>query len=157
SHAATWLKIVEASGAAVLHDESIITAGAVPPTDRLRALAEKLRQQAADSFVTDSLALQWPEFADIVGVASGVLAISISQLHRSYIFWFRPEVERTVLWAGDPREAKQVENERLTPRNSFASWKELVKKRALPWSQAEVDGAQDFRSAIINFVLRRAE
>jgi light-regulated signal transduction histidine kinase (bacteriophytochrome) len=62
-----------------------------------------------------------------------------------------------VLWAGDPREAKQVENERLTPRNSFACWKELVKNRALPWTNAEVDGALDFRSAIINFVLRRAE
>ncbi len=114
-------------------------------------------QHGADSFVTDSLALQWPEFADIVDVASGVLAISISQLHSSYILWFRPEVVRTVLWAGDPREAKQVENERLTPRHSFASWKELVKGRAVAWSQAEVDGALDFRIAIINFVLRRAE
>jgi light-regulated signal transduction histidine kinase (bacteriophytochrome) len=156
-HAGTWLKIADATGAAVLHDDAIFTAGAVPPPDRLRVLADKLQQQSADSFVTDSLALQWPEFADIVDSASGVLAISISQLHPSYIFWFRPEVERTVLWAGDPREAKQVENERLTPRNSFASWKELVKNRAPSWSQAEIDGALDFRSAIINFVLRRAE
>ncbi len=78
-------------------------------------------------------------------------------MHPSYVLWFRPEVERTVLWAGDPREAKQVDNERLNPRNSFASWKEQVKGRALPWSQAEVDGAMDFRTAIINFVLRRAE
>ncbi|GFE81465.1 histidine kinase [Steroidobacter agaridevorans] len=157
NHADTWLKIANASGAAVLHDGSLFTAGVTPPQDRLRALTEKLHRQGADSFVTDSLGQQWPEFADIVDAASGVLAISISQLHSSYILWFRPEVERTVLWAGDPREAKQVENERLTPRNSFASWKELVKGRALPWSQAEIDGAVDFRSAIVNFVLRRAE
>jgi light-regulated signal transduction histidine kinase (bacteriophytochrome) len=156
AHADTWLKIVGASGAAVLHDDSVFTAGAVPATERLRALAKKLHQHGADSFVTDSLSQQWPEFADIVDVASGVLAISISQLHSSYIIWFRPEVERTVLWAGDPRD-KQIEDKRLTPRNSFASWKELVKGRALPWSQAEIEGAVDFRSAIINFVLRRAE
>lgn len=156
-HSHIWLKIAAANGAAVLHDDNLITAGPVPPPDRLRALAEKLRNDGAHSFATDSLAQQWPEFADIADVASGVLAISISQLHPSYIFWFRPEVERTVLWAGDPREAKQVQNEHLTPRHSFASWKELVKGRALPWSQAEVDGALDFRSAIINFVLRRAE
>jgi light-regulated signal transduction histidine kinase (bacteriophytochrome) len=62
-----------------------------------------------------------------------------------------------VLWAGDPREAKQLENERLTPRNSFASWKELVRGRSVAWSKAEIDGALDFRSAIINFVLRQAE
>lgn len=157
ANAAAWLKIADASGAAILHDDVLFTAGATPAPDRLRALAEKLQQRGTDSFVTDSLALQWPEFADIVDVASGMLAISISQLHPSYIFWFRPEVERTVLWAGDPREAKQVENERLTPRNSFTSWKELVKNRALPWSRAEIDGTLDFRSAIINFVLRRAE
>ena len=157
ANATTWLKIMDASGAAVLHEDLLFTAGAAPAPDRLRALAAKLQEQAADSFATDSLALQWPEFADLVAVASGVLAISISQLHPSYIFWFRGEVERTVLWAGDPREAKQVENERLTPRNSFASWKEQVKYRAPPWSQAEIDGALDFRSAIINFVLRRAE
>jgi chemotaxis family two-component system sensor kinase Cph1 len=157
AQASTWLKVAGASGAAILHDNSLFTAGATPPPDRLRALADKLHQQGADSFVTDRLGLQWPEFADIVDVASGVLAISISQLHSSYILWFRPEVERTVLWAGDPRAAKQVENERLTPRNSFSSWKERVKGQALPWSQAEVDSAVDFRSAIINFVLRRAE
>jgi chemotaxis family two-component system sensor kinase Cph1 len=157
AQASTWLKVVGASGAAILHDNSLFTAGATPPHDRLRALADKLHQQGVDSFVTDRLGLHWPEFADIVDVASGVLAISISQLHSSYILWFRPEVERTVLWAGDPRAAKQIENERLTPRNSFSSWKERVKGQALPWSQAEVDSAVDFRSAIINFVLRRAE
>lgn len=157
AHAGTWLELVEASGAAVLHDDLLFTAGATPASERLRTLAEKLRQQGADSFITDSLSLLWPEFADLVDVASGVLAISISQLHPSYIFWFRPEVQRTVLWAGDPRKAEQVHNEYLTPRNSFAIWKEQVQGRALPWSQAEHDGAVDFRSAIINFVLRRAE
>jgi light-regulated signal transduction histidine kinase (bacteriophytochrome) len=157
AHADTWLKIVGADGAAVLHDDLLFTAGVTPPSDRLRALADKLHQQGADSFVTDSLGQRWPEFADILDVASGVLAISISQLHSSYILWFRPEVVRTVLWAGDPREAKQVDHERLTPRNSFASWKELVKGRSVAWSKAEVDGAMDFRSAIINFVLRQAE
>jgi chemotaxis family two-component system sensor kinase Cph1 len=157
ANARTWLKMTGASGAAVLHDNSLFTAGAVPPPDRLRALASRLQQQGTDSFVTDHLALLWPEFSDLADVASGVLAISISQLHPSYVFWFRPEVQRTLLWAGDPREAKQLAHERLTPRSSFASWKELVKNRASPWSQAEIDGALDFRSAIINFVLRRAE
>ncbi|MBM0107434.1 GAF domain-containing protein [Steroidobacter sp. S1-65] len=157
ANANIWLKIADATGAAVLHDDTLFTAGVTPAPDRLRALAEQLQQRTADHFVTDSLVRQWPEFEDIVDVASGVLAISISQLHPSYILWFRPEVQRTVLWAGDPSAARQEENERLTPRHSFASWKERVKNRALPWSQAELDGALEFRNAIINFVLRRAE
>ncbi len=49
-HANTWLKIVSASGAAVLHDDLVFTAGTTPSMDRLRALADKLHQQGADSF-----------------------------------------------------------------------------------------------------------
>jgi chemotaxis family two-component system sensor kinase Cph1 len=156
-NSSTWLALTRATGAAVLHDEAIFTVGVTPPAARLRMLTEKLQAQAADSFVTDSLGLEWPEFADLGEVASGVLAISISQLHPSYIVWFRPEVERTLLWAGDPRKPVDVAHDRLHPRNSFASWKEQVKHRAPPWSQAEIDSALDFRAAIINFVLRRAE
>jgi light-regulated signal transduction histidine kinase (bacteriophytochrome) len=157
AHGRAWLALTEATGAAVLHDDGIYTAGVSPPAARLRMLTEKLQAQGAESFATDSLAVQWPEFADLAEVASGVLAISISQLHPSYIFWFRPEVRRTVLWAGDPRKPNEAAHERLHPRNSFASWQEQVKDRSLPWSQAEIDSALDFRNAIINFVLRRAE
>lgn len=153
-----WLKLANATGAAVIHDGSILTAGVTPSPARLRALAEKLQQLGVtDPFATDSLALQWPEFEDLVGVASGMLAISISQLHPSYICWFRPEAQRTVLWADDPRQSLHAAEERLHPRNSFAGWKELVKCRSLPWSQAEIDSTIDFRTAIVNFVLLRAE
>ena len=34
----------------------------------------------------------------------GLLAISISTLHRGYLIWFRPERLRLVLWAGDPQK-----------------------------------------------------
>jgi len=157
ANANIWLGLTGAAGAAVLHDDAIFTVGATPSAARLRMLTEKLQAQGTESFATDSLGLEWPDFADLSEVASGVLAISISQLHPSYIFWFRPEVERTVLWAGDPRKPTETVHDRLHPRLSFASWKEQVKNRALPWSQAEIDGALDFRNAIINFVLRRAE
>ena len=156
-NAHAWLRLVDATGAAVLHDDVLLTAGVTPPPSRLRELTAKLQAQGTDSFVTDRLALQWPEFEDLADIASGMLAISISQLHPSFIVWFRPEVHQTVLWAGDPRKPMDRDNERLHPRNSFASWKEQVKFRSLPWLQAEIDGALDFRSAIINLVLRRAE
>jgi light-regulated signal transduction histidine kinase (bacteriophytochrome) len=157
ANASTWLALTGATGAAVLHDEGIFTVGITPPPGRLRMLTEILQANGVESFVTDRLALEWPDFADLAEIASGVLAISISQLHPSYIFWFRPEVQRTVLWAGDPRKASDAARDQLHPRNSFASWKEQVKDRALPWSQAEIDSALDFRNAIINLVLRRAE
>ncbi|MGI4778085.1 MAG: hypothetical protein ACRYGA_08185 [Janthinobacterium lividum] len=37
--------------------------------------------------------------------AAGVLAISVSQIHRHQIIWFRPELVQRVKWAGDSRKA----------------------------------------------------
>jgi light-regulated signal transduction histidine kinase (bacteriophytochrome) len=153
-----WLSLTRSTGAAVLHDDQTYLVGETPPVDRVRVLAERLQsQRELDHFVTDSLGRVWPEFADIAALASGVLAISISQLHASYIIWFRPEVARTIEWAGDPRKPVEPGTDRLHPRLSFATWREQVRGRSLPWADAEVQGAQDFRNAMVNVVLRRAE
>jgi light-regulated signal transduction histidine kinase (bacteriophytochrome) len=154
----SWLELCGASGAAVLTDSALFTAGQTPSTERLRALAAVVRERhSGEVFACDALALLWPEFADLAPQASGVLAISISQLYPSYIMWFRPEVVRTVRWGGDPRKPAEPGTGLLNPRNSFEVWKEQVRLRAEPWSKAEVDGSAELRTAIINLVLLRAE
>jgi light-regulated signal transduction histidine kinase (bacteriophytochrome) len=91
-------------------------------------------------------------------VAAGLLAISISRLHRHYIVWFRPEVVQTIDWAGDPRKEPQPGRDgRLHPRRSFATWREELGGRSLAWSAAEVNAALELRQALIGIVLRRAE
>lgn len=153
-----WLALTNATGAAVLHDDQTHLVGDTPPVDRVRALAARLQELGElDYFATDSAGLRWPEFADIAEHASGVLGISISQLHASYIVWFRPEVARTVAWAGDPRKAVEPGTDRLHPRLSFSTWREQVRGRSEQWNAAEIDSAKDFRNAMINVVLRRAE
>lgn len=155
-HPELWLRLTGSTAGAVVSDDAVLTVGPAPPTQRIQQIVARLRERdAADMFVCDSLAEQWSEFSDIAGEASGLLAISISQLHPSYVLWFRPEVVRTVRWAGDP--SKPGQGEHLTPRRSFATWKEQVCGRALPWCKAELDSAADFRTAVINVVLRRAE
>ena len=158
ANAEAWLQLADATGAAVLTEASAFTVGITPSVSRMRDLAECLRSaQLPDPFHTESLAARFPEFTDIADIASGMLAISISQLHPGYIIWLRPERVRTVRWGGDPRKPLRQDAERLHPRVSFESWKEQVRLEAEPWSQAIIDSAADFRSAIINFVLRRAE
>jgi light-regulated signal transduction histidine kinase (bacteriophytochrome) len=70
------------------------------------ALADWLAAQQAgqETYCTDHLAADWAPGARLADVASGLLAVSISQLHDSYLMWFRPEVVRTVRWGGDPRK-----------------------------------------------------
>jgi light-regulated signal transduction histidine kinase (bacteriophytochrome) len=75
--------------------------------------------------------------------------------------WFRPEVVRTVAWGGDPRKAVSASvpgaPARLHPRASFDKWKELVRGRAEPWRESELAAAADFRRAVLDLVLHRAE
>src|SRR3712207_123762 len=91
--------------------------------------------------------------------ASGLLAISISKAHSSYVLWFRPEVVQTVKWGGNPQKPVQEEagTLRLHPRRSFEIWKETVQERSLPWDRSEVEAVRELRNAIVGIVLRRAE
>ena len=89
--------------------------------------------------------------------ASGVLAISISQVHQHLVLWFRPELIRNVRWAGEPRKLEQASDGRITPRKSFKAWQEQVRGQSEPWTTAEVAAAGELRHALIGIVLRRAE
>ncbi|GHA37884.1 histidine kinase [Devosia pacifica] len=151
-----WLALTGATGAAVVTEKSVRTAGAVPPLDTLVRLADWLGGQEINGvFATEHLGDHWAEGADVTDTASGLLAIPISQLHPSFVMWFRPEVVSTVTWGGDPR--KPMDAKTLTPRTSFAQWKQEVTGTSVPWTNAETESADDFRNALLNFILLRAE
>ncbi|OYX86935.1 MAG: histidine kinase [Rhizobiales bacterium 17-65-6] len=157
--AVPWLALVNADGAAVVSEGVALTAGTTPGADLILELADWLMTQKIDQiYATDALGEVWPKGREIAGVASGLLAVPISRIHPSFILWFRKELVRTVTWGGDPRTAKHADADgRLHPRRSFEQWKELVRKRALPWREAERLSATEFRASVMNFVLQRAE
>ncbi len=151
-----WLKLLGADGVAVLSSEGLTAIGLTPSEPELRELAPWLqRHTAAEVLHTDQLSALWPQAEAFANVASGLLAVSISQLHPSYVMWFRQEVVRTVRWGGDPR--KDSAAARLHPRKSFEIWKQQVRMKSLAWNEVEIEEAQELRHSLINFVLRRAE
>ena len=153
-----WLGLVGAQGAALVTPDHLICHGSTPSQPELQELVAWLhRRGVSELFATDSLAGDWPQASAFAGVASGLLAISISQIHPGYIMWFREEVVRTIKWAGDPRKPMESTAGRLHPRLSFDMWKEQVHLKAPPWTEVEIDCAKDFRNAIVGFVLRGAE
>lgn len=149
--------LVGAQGAALVSAGAVATVGQTPSDAEILLLASWLKARGEAAFATDSLSTLWPPAEEFAPDASGVLAISISQLHPDYILWFRPEVVRTVTWGGDPTKPASRDGEVLHPRKSFDLWKEQVRLRGLPWTSVERETAADFRNAIQNFVLRRAE
>ncbi|MGE0725197.1 MAG: ATP-binding protein [Alphaproteobacteria bacterium] len=156
SHPTDLLALTDAAGAAVVVDGRCVTIGDAPAEDDVRRIVRWLAEQRrGELFATDGLAAAMPGAERMKDTASGVLALSISQLHTSYVIWFRPEIVRTIVWGGDPR--KPAGDGRLTPRRSFESWRETVRLRARPWRQAEIDVAAGLRAAIVDIVLRKAE
>ena len=151
------LDLTGATGAAIVHRGQCVLLGQTPGQTDVNALVDWLTRHhpAEDVFHTDALPAIWPEAAAFAELASGVMAISISQLHDSFVLWFRAEVMRTVRWGGEPRKA--AVDGRLSPRLSFEAWKETVREQSTPWQDVDRDAAIELRTAIVDIVLRKAE
>jgi chemotaxis family two-component system sensor kinase Cph1 len=150
------LALTQSAGAAVIVDGTVKLVGATPAVSDVNEIVDWLSSQAKeDLFVTGSLADVMPGGARLKDTASGILAIAISQIHDSFVIWFRPEVLKTISWGGDP--TKQIEHGKIHPRQSFATWQETVRQQSTPWHEAEIDAAGELRTAIVDIVLRKAE
>jgi chemotaxis family two-component system sensor kinase Cph1 len=157
SEASLMLRVMRATGAAVVLDDEVWSVGEVPERAQVQELARWIAGLGVEVYDSDALAAHFAPAAGFAGTAAGVLAMSISQVHRHLILWFRPELVRTVRWAGDPHKPQHVQGGRIHPRLSFASWVEHIRGHSRPWSVAEVGAAGELRQALIGVVLRRAE
>ena len=129
------LDYIPADGVGLWLDNHYTGLGHAPQTGQVASLVAWLNETAAEGvFQTDRLPLLYPPAAEFADVASGLTALSVSKTPRDYVLWFRPEVIHTVTWAGDPN--KPVEpvsgGQRISPRKSFATWRESVRLRSLP-------------------------
>lgn len=159
-HSRDLLALAGASGAAVIVGDACVLLGNTPAEKNVRRLADWLVAEVPDDvFATDELGSVFPGGEALKDKASGLLAVSISKLHASYVLWFRPEVVQTVSWGGDPRKRAEIAADglRLHPRKSFEIWKETVQQKSLPWHPTEIDAAGELRTAIVDIVLRNAE
>ncbi len=151
------LEVTEAAGVALVIDDQIEGHGEVPDAAALRRLAEWLdSKDEMDLWSSSHLSAELPWMESLSEIASGLLAVRISSVQRRYILWFRPEIVKTVRWAGEPGKIMEA-NQQLNPRNSFAEWKEIVRGRCAPWTAVQVESARDFRAALTTVGLRRAE
>ncbi|SEI51343.1 ATP-binding protein [Frateuria terrea] len=150
------LSLTQSDGAALVHQGRCILLGRTPTEAQVRELVRWLdARRRGDEFHTASLPAEVPASMAFKDAASGLLAVSISQMHASYVMWFRPELIHTVRWGGDPRKPPGAAT--LDPRTSFEAWKETVRLQSLPWSAADVEAATELRTAIVDIVLRKAE
>jgi len=159
------LRFARASGAAVVVDDRILCCGDTPEQPQIKALVDWLAtHDHGDIFHTDHLSAVYPAASAIVRNASGLLAMPISRIHKHYLLWFRPEYVHTIEWAGYPHDklaqaaaAQESLPVQLSPRTSFAAWRETIHGASLPWHGGEIELALEFRTALLGIALERAE
>jgi len=154
------LRFARAGGVAVVADERVLIYGDTPDVGAIQDLVAwiDLQGHGRDIYSTDELSAEYPGGAALTRNASGVLAMSISRLHKDYLLWFRPEAVHTIEWAGNPHEKESASAAaQLTPRTSFATWREEIHGVSLPWHVAETELTAEFRSALLGIALERAE
>ena len=157
------LRFARAGGVAIVANERVLTYGDTPDDEAIDGIVAWLEQQGhgAEVFQTDALGVVCPAAAGLARNAAGLLAMSISRVHKHYLLWFRPERVHTIEWAGNPRGKQSAPDPdaptQLSPRLSFDAWREEIHGFSLPWHAGEVELTAEFRSALLGIALERAE
>ena len=151
---------IPADGVGVWLSGNYAFSGTTPPTDDFRRIIRALNATAAGKvFATDHIGSLIDDAEAFSDASAGLLAIPVSRSPRDYVVLFRSELIRSVRWAGDPHKPVDYgpNGPRLSPRESFAEWKQLVRGRSQPFSASEVRVAETLRATLIEVVLRLAD
>ncbi len=137
--------------------------------DRLVPCLATLVETQAPPLVTDALptllatGLSADDALDpeLTRLAVGTVYLPVGHRGGDFILWLRREQAATVRWAGvvgaDGRRLGPDPARGLTPRGSFAEWRETVRGRSRPWHPAEIGAAQDLAQALPELLLHRAQ
>ena len=152
--------VIPAEGVGVWINGSYAFSGLTPPTDDFRRIVRALNGTAAGRvYATDRIGSLIDGAEAWAKDAAGLLAIPISRSPRDYVILFRKELKEEVRWAGDPHKPVEYgpNGPRLTPRQSFAEWQELVEGQSAPFTASELRVAETMRATLIEVVLRLAD
>jgi light-regulated signal transduction histidine kinase (bacteriophytochrome) len=136
------------------------SSGSAPPAEKVDALIDLVGASGASGTIWRTQELRaYGDMAGDIDDIAGVLAIPMSQVARDYLLFFRCEEAHHVEWAGEPvkNRVPGPTGDRLTPRGSFDAWREDVRGRSKPWTDADVAVAEAIRTYLRDIVLRYNE
>ena len=152
------LDYIGANGVCLWIDGQFSSYGTTPDAEDVAQLVRWLNENVSEGvFHTDRLSGLYKSAGAFSDTASGILALSVSRTPRDYVIWCKPEVIQTVTWAGDPRKPLDIGSERISPRKSFAEWKDTVRRQSDPWTTLDVRTAQSLRLSLLEIVLEHTD
>jgi light-regulated signal transduction histidine kinase (bacteriophytochrome) len=115
------------------------TVGSTPDPRLAAELLEWLAHKTgSDEVVSSDRAREWRSPLIRDDEIAGVMALCLGG-REDWLLLFRKEQLQDVQWAGEPAKALVSTDDgiRIAPRRSFASWREQVRGRSLPWNDAD--------------------
>lgn len=129
------VSLTNSHGVCLVSDASVYSYGDVPEieeiTTLLKIMSEKNFQFVSSANVLNDFGLYLS--SQVAGCLYYKLDETVSLL------WFRNEFKKEIHWAGDPDKSIMKDQSGLSPRKSFAVWKEVVTNYSSDWQQAEID------------------
>ena len=144
-------ELLNANGIVLMYNGQLYMLGDLPGKNTMQELLKWLSTNSDKGMlVTDQLSTIYPEAVKYSELVSGVTYLKLDKNHDKSILWTISEEERFVNWGGNPEKAVIKDNTTmsLSPRNSFALWKQKVKNKSRGWKQAEIQAAQIICSGI---------
>jgi light-regulated signal transduction histidine kinase (bacteriophytochrome)/CheY-like chemotaxis protein len=156
-----WMQVVlremiQCDGLAVTVNGSASACGASPTPFEIESMAKLLNALSpGEVFVSDNLESLLPQFPALSEVAAGVLCIPLSLAAGDYIMLFRREQLQDIKWAGAPGKAMAIgDDQRISPRKSFAAFRESVRGRSRAFTEAEQKLAGEIRAGLMEILFR---
>lgn len=151
-HLPEVLNMLAADGVAVIRETEVITAGRCPDGETIRILVDWVVNEATKPVFATHELMRSDAPPEATGpLNAGLLAMTLSSAEPWMVLWFRAEAVEVVNWAGNPHKAVAPGPDGvLTPRASFAAWRETVRGKAKRWSVPEVEAAERLAVAIQN-------
>jgi len=153
----TLLQSLRATGAALIYDGNVMSAGETPSTQDIRAIAAWIRDNnAGHVFSSARFTSEAQAFAHLTPISSGIAARRVSNSGDDWLLWFRPERIRTVTWGGDPSKPVEIGNSPadLSPRRSFAQWHQLVLGTSEDWTADDIASTRLISDVVADVALQ---
>lgn len=145
-------------GAALWMDGLWNACGATPDQEAARALLAVANREAPRGIWTTQELRAHIDPGSGSDLA-GAIAIPLSMAFDDYLILFRNEEAHAIEWAGEPVKTvlSTPSGARLTPRGSFETWREEVRGRSTPWTEADLSVAEAIGTYLRDVILRQNE
>ncbi|CAM3551538.1 ATP-binding protein [Flavobacterium chungbukense] len=142
------MALCNSAGVSISFRNKIYKNGLTPDDEQIKAFVKQAdHKRSAEFYTTRKISDDFPDLERCSNFA-GVIYHPLG--NSNHIIWYRPETVSEINWAGDPEKSIVKDEKGLHPRNSFNTWKQVVKGQSSIWRQYEINSAAKYAHSLHN-------